>query len=446
MNGWFESADEIFLTMDYFPLGDLGRLIYSEYEPPFPERTASQIIRQVTEGIRFMHESGFVHCDLKPNNILIATREPRWNVKITDFGISKRAAEENANLHPQSIIGTEGYVAPEVLRVFSKNLPDRQYSFAVDIWAIGVICIELLLKRRLFPTFDNLRLYLSGKKQLEFDIVRGIKPSEHARDFIRQLLVLDPTNRPTANLVLYHEWLAGQVPPAGLGSLTPVPDRSSQVHAMPPATLATASTGSIIMSNMQPMVAPPTPQDTGSVLTTYNGTEFHSSFLLPCFRKLDLQKTRYFVMRSNDPIDIETSAALSIWVAAPNVNKILDNAYRSNGGKIVLIFSVTKSQKFCGVARMASVVDWKHTDPHWQEDKWQGRFRVRWICFTELPFVGVKTVPIAPKTPGYRAISCFDGTEIVPGSAFELLKAFSVEEREQRMRALFGEAISGLSQ
>jgi hypothetical protein len=50
---------------------------------------------------------------------------------------------------------------------------------------------------------------------------------------------------------------------------------------------------------------------------------------------------------------------------------------------------------------------------------------------TELSFDKVKHIPVSQKTPGFRAISCYDGTEISTTSAFELLKAFSAEERKQ---------------
>jgi hypothetical protein len=59
---------------------------------------------------------------------------------------------------------------------------------------------------------------------------------------------------------------------------------------------------------------------------------------------------------------------------------------------------------------------------------------VDWLCLTELSFDKVKHIPISQRTPGFRAIACFDGTEISAESAFELLKAFSTEERETLLR------------
>lgn len=63
--GWFENDESIFITMEYFPLGDLR--CFMNIEPPFSEKATSQIVQQLIEGVRLMHESGFAHRDLKPS-------------------------------------------------------------------------------------------------------------------------------------------------------------------------------------------------------------------------------------------------------------------------------------------------------------------------------------------------------------------------------------------
>ena len=62
--GWFENSEAVFITVEYFPLGDLRRSMRAS--PPFPEPEAAEVVRQLIEGVRFMHESGFAHRDLKP--------------------------------------------------------------------------------------------------------------------------------------------------------------------------------------------------------------------------------------------------------------------------------------------------------------------------------------------------------------------------------------------
>jgi len=60
---------------------------------------------------------------------------------------------------------------------------------------------------------------------------------------------------------------------------------------------------------------------------------------------------------------------------------------------------------------------------------------VDWLCLTEIPYDKVKHIPVSGKTPGFRAIACYDGTEISAESAFELLKAFSSEDRDIQLRS-----------
>ena len=62
------------------------------------------------------------------------------------------------------------------------------------------------------------------------------------------------------------------------------------------------------------------------------------------------------------------------------------------------------------------------------------RFDVDWLCLTEISFDKVKTIPVRQSTPGFRAVACYDGTEISADSAFRLLRAISAEEREAVLR------------
>lgn len=63
--GWFENRESVFITMEYLRLGDLSR--FRELDGPMPEKEVGFIVRQVLEGIRFMHRINFAHRDLKPS-------------------------------------------------------------------------------------------------------------------------------------------------------------------------------------------------------------------------------------------------------------------------------------------------------------------------------------------------------------------------------------------
>src|ERR1700712_6036468 len=120
--------------MEYCELGDLHKHLSSN--PPLPEKEAQEVMFQILEGIRYMHEHEFAHRDLKPavstkpcncdriscliksakQNILVKSIPPEpWWVKITDFGISKRIEESLGA--PSTMKGTLQFIAPELFKL-----------------------------------------------------------------------------------------------------------------------------------------------------------------------------------------------------------------------------------------------------------------------------------------------------------------------------------------
>jgi serine/threonine protein kinase len=143
----------------------------------------------------------------KHQNILVESNSPEWLVKIADFGISKRAQEGETDFRTH--VGTHGYVAPEVLGFFSDNAQSVPYSVSVDIWAIGIVAAELLLKRLPFLDICELTRYLDGSKQLDI----GADFSHSCREFVRELLTPNPVTRPTAGSARNHLWVTAGIPP-----------------------------------------------------------------------------------------------------------------------------------------------------------------------------------------------------------------------------------------
>ncbi|CAH0004472.1 unnamed protein product [Clonostachys byssicola] len=143
-DGWFESKDSIFIVMEYMEHGDLQNYLGR----PFPEAEVQQIVGQLLEGLDFMHASGFIHRDLKPRNIMVVDKGPDWFVKITDFGISKRRQLGVTTLHTMQR-GTLGFAAPEVLGL-DLGKPGGSYSFAVDMWSLGVLTFYLFTNSMVF--------------------------------------------------------------------------------------------------------------------------------------------------------------------------------------------------------------------------------------------------------------------------------------------------------
>ncbi|KAL1006495.1 hypothetical protein UPYG_G00073110 [Umbra pygmaea] len=101
----------------------------------------------------------------------------------------------------------------------------------------------------------------------------------------------------------------------------------------------------------------------------------------------NLKNGRVFIIKSYSEDDIHRSIKYSIWCSTEHGNKRLDGAFRSLGAKgpLYLLFSVNGSGHFCGVAEMRSPVDYNAYAGVWSQDKWKGKFEVKWAFVKDVP-------------------------------------------------------------
>lgn len=103
---------------------------------------------------------------------------------------------------------------------------------------------------------------------------------------------------------------------------------------------------------------------------------------------LNLNNARYFVIKSYAEDDVHRSIKYNVWCSTDHGNRRLDNAFReqkAKGGVVYLFFSVNGSGHFCGVAQMMSEVELNTEVGIWTQDKWKGRFDVKWIYVKDVP-------------------------------------------------------------
>ena len=181
----------------------------------FHECDAARVMRQLLSAVDHLHGLGVIHRDLKPENLLLASEAVGADIKIADFGHTKRVGLGGglAGDDATTPCGSLGYAAPEQLSL-------RRYEREVDLWACGVIAYVLLSGTMPFDP-SKYEDHLAA----EPFVVR--LPDEHwagvsadARDFVLRLLQLDPDKRPRAKEALAHPWLQQQ---GGGGAAVPSP-------------------------------------------------------------------------------------------------------------------------------------------------------------------------------------------------------------------------------
>lgn len=206
--GWYENEFSFFLAMEFVQHGTLHEHIRSGVELQHSE--VKSITRQLLEGLNLIHRHNYAHRDLKPGNIFVASPAPTWKVKIGDFGISKRVADDTVLRTMNQY--TMAYSAPE-MRAFVRDRSETDvyaYTDAVDIWALGVVVYELLTLKRPFSSDYNLLEFYDGKKEFPKSALIERAVSRDGIDLLLKMLQPVAQERPSASQALQSLWLSSE--------------------------------------------------------------------------------------------------------------------------------------------------------------------------------------------------------------------------------------------
>mmetsp|Transcript_7484 Transcript_7484/g.15254 ORF Transcript_7484/g.15254 Transcript_7484/m.15254 type:complete len:296 (+) Transcript_7484:403-1290(+) len=214
------SNNKLYLVFEFLDQ-DLKRFMDSQPEGSLDPQLVKSYLYQLLNGIHFCHERRVLHRDLKPQNLLI---DARGSLKLADFGLA-RAFGIPVRHYTHEVV-TLWYRAPEVL------LGARKYSTPVDIWSIGCIFAEMVMRQPLFPgdsEIDELYKIFRTLGTPTNEMWPGVQdlpdyrtnfpnwPQRHIRETVRnlgelgldllsQMLVYDPNRRISARNALQHRY------------------------------------------------------------------------------------------------------------------------------------------------------------------------------------------------------------------------------------------------
>jgi len=187
--GNFEEDGFAFLVFEYVEGLDLFDYLELCSFQPLPEKRVRNIFRQIIDVVSFIHKKGFVHRDLKLENIMLMKDD---TIKIIDFGLS---AEVPCTQIGNAFVGSIEYVCPEIIqRIAYVNCKSEAFS-------LGVILFALLFGQFPFSTEDRHQ----DKCALLFP--EDIEVSKEVKDLLTNMLVLNPSKRYTVEDSRKHKWL-----------------------------------------------------------------------------------------------------------------------------------------------------------------------------------------------------------------------------------------------
>ena len=177
-----------FLVMEMLPGESLRRRLRRDYRLEVP--AALWIARQTAEALAALHHKGFIHGDVKPDNIRLVTD---GKAILLDLGFAHRAGENASLLEDGYILGTVDYLAPELCG------PGPQDDARSDIFSLGATLFEMLAGQLPFPqgsVVETMRRRQNDKPRAITEVVEDLPPG--LPELLARLMSLDPKRRPSA--------------------------------------------------------------------------------------------------------------------------------------------------------------------------------------------------------------------------------------------------------
>ncbi|KAJ4881074.1 Protein kinase superfamily protein [Raphanus sativus] len=191
------------LILEYAPEGSLSDFMDGYIDRKLPEPLIKDFTRMILEGLVSIHGHGYVHCDIKPDNLLVfpsgGDDDDSYELKISDFGVTLEVGDTPDYWSIYSpFVGSPRYMPPE-------SVENGVVKETLDLWSLGCLVLEMYTGERPWEGIDNDRieaLLLGGKAP---EIPESV-PCD-AREFIQTCFARNPEERGSAFKLWFHRFL-----------------------------------------------------------------------------------------------------------------------------------------------------------------------------------------------------------------------------------------------
>jgi polo-like kinase 1 len=195
---FFEDEYNVYLMLEICNNQTLNDLL--KRRKRLSEFEVAYYANQILEALKYLHTNNIIHRDLKLGNLFLTEK---MQLKLGDFGLATKLNFEGEK--KRTVCGTPNYLAPEILE--SKN----GHSYEIDIWALGVIIFTLLVGKPPFESITVKQTYERIKKN-DYKFPEKIDLSQAAKKLINQILVKDPSSRPSLDEIKISDFLNVNLP------------------------------------------------------------------------------------------------------------------------------------------------------------------------------------------------------------------------------------------
>ncbi|GAB2271888.1 hypothetical protein Dimus_006717 [Dionaea muscipula] len=194
-----ETQERIYLVLEYCDGGDLAA--YIQRRGRISEDVARHFMRQLAAGLQVLRDHNLIHRDLKPQNLLLSSKDVTPSLKIGDFGFARYLKPQGL---ADTLCGSPLYMAPEIIQ-------NQKYDAKADLWSVGAILFQLVTGRPPFGGNNQLELFQNILSSSELRFPEGALKVLHpdSVDLCRSLLRRNPVERLTFGEFFNHKFLVG---------------------------------------------------------------------------------------------------------------------------------------------------------------------------------------------------------------------------------------------